>query len=119
MLSFNSSRRRPGPPAESLLSLQVVYFTATFPFAMLLVLLVRGLTLPGAGAGIKFYLYPDISRLKDPQVPQGSPSSLPPSSQTVTPWYFSAGRGQVAHSARGLFQLCVYLCRGLLREGQL
>lgn len=35
---------------------------------MLLVLLVRGLTLPGAGAGIKFYLYPDISRLEDPQV---------------------------------------------------
>nr|XP_044611346.1 sodium- and chloride-dependent taurine transporter-like [Equus asinus] len=47
---------------------QVVYFTATFPFAMLLVLLIRGLTLPGAGAGIKFYLYPDISRLEDPQV---------------------------------------------------
>ncbi|EGV97716.1 sodium- and chloride-dependent taurine transporter isoform X1 [Cricetulus griseus] len=47
---------------------KVVYFTATFPFAMLLVLLVRGLTLPGAGEGIKFYLYPDISRLEDPQV---------------------------------------------------
>lgn len=47
---------------------KVVYFTATFPFAMLLVLLVRGLTLPGAGEGIKFYLYPNISRLEDPQV---------------------------------------------------
>ncbi|KAF5917252.1 hypothetical protein HPG69_000021 [Diceros bicornis minor] len=47
---------------------KVVYFTATFPFAMLLVLLIRGLTLPGAGAGIKFYLYPDLSRLEDPQV---------------------------------------------------
>lgn len=58
--------------------LQVVYFTATFPFAMLLVLLVRGLTLPGAGAGIKFYLYPDISRLEDPQVLQGSLSSFLP-----------------------------------------
>uniref|UniRef100_A0A8C9URJ3 Transporter n=1 Tax=Spermophilus dauricus TaxID=99837 RepID=A0A8C9URJ3_SPEDA len=46
---------------------KVVYFTATFPFAMLLVLLVRGLTLPGAGEGIKFYLYPDITRLEDPQ----------------------------------------------------
>lgn len=83
----------PQAPPEPLLSLQVVYFTATFPFAMLLVLLVRGLTLPGAGAGIKFYLYPDISRLKDPQVLQGSPSSLLPgpwcwvhkSSQTITP----------------------------------
>lgn len=57
--------------ARLLLAQQVVYFTATFPFAMLLVLLVRGLTLPGAGEGIKFYLYPDISRLEDPQVEQG------------------------------------------------
>lgn len=57
-----------------LLTQQVVYFTATFPFAMLLVLLVRGLTLPGAGEGIKFYLYPDISRLEDPQVEQGGVS---------------------------------------------
>lgn len=47
---------------------QVVYFTATFPYVMLLVLLVRGLTLPGALDGIKFYLYPDPSRLTDPQV---------------------------------------------------
>lgn len=47
---------------------------------MLLVLLVRGLTLPGAGAGIKFYLYPDITRLEDPQVLRGwdTLSSLPP-----------------------------------------
>lgn len=50
------------------LSLQVVYVTATFPYVMLLVLLVRGVTLPGAYDGIKFYLYPDISRLSDPQV---------------------------------------------------
>ncbi|XP_068598844.1 sodium- and chloride-dependent GABA transporter 2-like [Brachionichthys hirsutus] len=47
---------------------KVVYFTATFPYAMLLVLLVRGITLPGAIDGIKFYLYPDPSRLFDPQV---------------------------------------------------
>ncbi|TWW75126.1 Sodium- and chloride-dependent GABA transporter 2 [Takifugu flavidus] len=44
------------------------FFTATFPFATLLVLLIRGLTLPGALDGIIFYLYPDISRLSDPQV---------------------------------------------------
>lgn len=42
--------------------------TATFPYVMLLVLLIRGVTLPGAYDGIKFYLYPDISRLSDPQV---------------------------------------------------
>ncbi|XP_051270760.1 sodium- and chloride-dependent GABA transporter 2-like isoform X1 [Dicentrarchus labrax] len=47
---------------------KVVYFTATFPYVMLAVLLVRGLTLPGALVGIKFYLYPDPSRLADPQV---------------------------------------------------
>lgn len=49
-------------------SWQVVYFTATFPYLMLLVLLVRGLTLPGAIDGIKFYLWPDPARLTDPQV---------------------------------------------------
>lgn len=47
---------------------KVVYFTATFPYVMLVVLLVRGLTLPGAMKGLAFYLYPDPSRLADPQV---------------------------------------------------
>ncbi|XP_078509883.1 sodium- and chloride-dependent GABA transporter 2-like [Lissotriton helveticus] len=47
---------------------KVVYVTATFPYLMLLVLLIRGVTLPGALQGIQFYLYPDLSRLKDPQV---------------------------------------------------
>ncbi|XP_056292961.1 sodium- and chloride-dependent GABA transporter 2-like [Pseudoliparis swirei] len=47
---------------------KVVYITATFPYLMLMVLLVRGVTLPGALDGIKFYLYPDPSRLSDPQV---------------------------------------------------
>ncbi|XP_031720125.1 sodium- and chloride-dependent GABA transporter 2-like [Anarrhichthys ocellatus] len=47
---------------------KVVYFTATFPYVMLVVLLVRGVTLPGAMDGIAFYLYPDLTRLVDPQV---------------------------------------------------
>uniref|UniRef100_A0A8B9RGK5 Transporter n=1 Tax=Astyanax mexicanus TaxID=7994 RepID=A0A8B9RGK5_ASTMX len=47
---------------------KVVYVTATFPYFMLVILLIRGITLPGAADGIKFYLYPDISRLSDPQV---------------------------------------------------
>lgn len=35
---------------------------------MLLVLVVRGMTLPGAIHGIRHYLYPDPARLADPQV---------------------------------------------------
>ncbi|XP_066559101.1 solute carrier family 6 member 11a isoform X2 [Amia ocellicauda] len=46
---------------------KVVYFTATFPYVMLLALLVRGLTLPGAADGLLFYLSPDPTRLADPQ----------------------------------------------------
>ncbi|XP_016399124.1 sodium- and chloride-dependent GABA transporter 2-like [Sinocyclocheilus rhinocerous] len=47
---------------------KVVYVTATFPYVMLLILLIRGVTLPGASRGIQFYLYPDLGRLADPQV---------------------------------------------------
>ncbi|XP_037642347.1 sodium- and chloride-dependent GABA transporter 2-like isoform X6 [Sebastes umbrosus] len=47
---------------------KVVYFTATFPYVMLIVLLIRGLTLPGAVDGIRYYLSPDPTRLTDPQV---------------------------------------------------
>uniref|UniRef100_A0A8B9RI76 Solute carrier family 6 member 11a n=1 Tax=Astyanax mexicanus TaxID=7994 RepID=A0A8B9RI76_ASTMX len=47
---------------------KAAYFTATFPYLMLVVLLVRGVTLPGAADGIHYYMYPNVSRLADPQV---------------------------------------------------
>ncbi|CAG5932691.1 unnamed protein product [Menidia menidia] len=47
---------------------KVVYLTATFPYVMLFVLLVRGATLPGATKGIIYYLKPNHTRLADPQV---------------------------------------------------
>lgn len=54
--------------AVIILCLQAVYFTATFPYVMLLILLLRGVTLPGAINGIYYYMYPDLTRLADPQV---------------------------------------------------
>lgn len=48
--------------------LKVAYFTATFPYVMLLILLIRGVTLPGAMEGIYYYLAPDWNRLANIQV---------------------------------------------------
>ncbi|CAG0899686.1 unnamed protein product, partial [Cyprideis torosa] len=47
---------------------KVVYFTATFPYVMLFILFIRGVTLDGAWEGIVYYLSPDMSALLKPQV---------------------------------------------------
>ena len=44
---------------------KIVWFTGLFPYFMLITLFIRGITLPGALEGIKFYLKPDFARLKE------------------------------------------------------
>uniref|UniRef100_A0A6D2YC17 Transporter n=1 Tax=Takifugu rubripes TaxID=31033 RepID=A0A6D2YC17_TAKRU len=43
---------------------KVVYITATMPYVVLFVLLIRGVTLPGSMEGIKAYLHIDFKRFK-------------------------------------------------------
>ena len=45
-----------------------MYVTATSPYIFMLILCIRMALLPGAGEGLKFYLVPDFSRLKDLEV---------------------------------------------------
>ncbi|XP_048479578.1 sodium-dependent dopamine transporter [Plutella xylostella] len=47
---------------------KVVWFTALFPYAVLLILLVRGVTLPGSANGIRYYLSPNFEAITQPQV---------------------------------------------------
>uniref|UniRef100_A0A1A8GHN6 Solute carrier family 6 (Neurotransmitter transporter, L-proline), member 7 n=1 Tax=Nothobranchius korthausae TaxID=1143690 RepID=A0A1A8GHN6_9TELE len=46
---------------------KVVYVTATFPYFVLIVLIIRGATLEGSLQGVAFYLTPDWSRLANAQ----------------------------------------------------
>lgn len=47
---------------------KAAYFTALFPYVVLIILLVRGVTLPGAAEGILFFIRPQWDKLYSPQV---------------------------------------------------
>ena len=51
----------------------MVYVTATFPYVVLVVLLIRGVTLPGAAEGLKWYLIPKWEKLATFEVYCSSP----------------------------------------------
>ncbi|XP_018533727.1 sodium- and chloride-dependent GABA transporter 3-like isoform X1 [Lates calcarifer] len=92
---------------------KVAYFTATFPYAMLLILLIRGLTLPGAWEGIYFYLYPDLNRLANLEV------WIEAGSQICFSYSVAAGMlivlGSYNEYNNNCFKDCFWLC--LLNSG--
>lgn len=47
---------------------KVVYFTAIFPYCVLIVFFIRACLLDGFADGVEFYLSPDLTRLQDAQV---------------------------------------------------
>ncbi|XP_073249355.1 sodium- and chloride-dependent GABA transporter 1-like [Porites lutea] len=47
---------------------KVVYVTATLPYAFLVILFIRAITLPGALDGIMYYITPEWTKLADPTV---------------------------------------------------
>ena len=47
---------------------QVVWVTATLPYIVLFILLIRGATLPGAWRGVVFYLKPQWGKLLETSV---------------------------------------------------
>ena len=47
---------------------KVVYITATLPIILLLTFVIRGLTLPGAMEGLRYFFYPNWNKVWDPKV---------------------------------------------------
>jgi solute carrier family 6 GABA transporter-like protein 6/8/11/12/13 len=47
---------------------KVVYVTATFPYIVIIIMLIRGVTLDGASMGLKYFFQPKWSDLLKPKV---------------------------------------------------
>merc|ERR1711884_256389 len=87
---------------------KVVYFTATFPYVILIALLVRGVTLPGATIGLEKLFIPDFSRLQDIQVWKDAASQM----------FFSLGISWGGLMMFGSCDLDYSLVRDFLRFGK-
>lgn len=55
---------------------KVIYFAATFPYAVLLTLLVMGLTQTGAWEGVKYFITPDFKKLLEIKVWQAAAGQM-------------------------------------------
>ncbi|NWI28700.1 SC6A7 protein, partial [Sula dactylatra] len=64
---------------------KVVYFTATFPYLVILILIIRGATLDGSLDGVHFYLSLDWSRLRSAQVTPRRGRGVPDGSDPPQP----------------------------------
>ena len=55
---------------------KIAVWTVTIPWALLVILTIRGLSLPGAAQGLNYYLTPDFSQLKNVEVWFGAFSQI-------------------------------------------
>ncbi|VBB27257.1 unnamed protein product [Acanthocheilonema viteae] len=69
-----------------LIYLCVMYLTATFPYAVTTIFLIRSLMLDGAAEGLKYMMNPDLKRLWDPNVWM----------EAATQIFYSMGLGLIA-----------------------
>lgn len=83
--------------SHTLASSQAIYFTASFPYLVLTVFLIRGLTLPGAVEGLTYLFTPNVSGFPVRPGLQGTPGSGRRPSPLV-PGPGRGGRGEVVRA---------------------